>query len=317
MFQRVQRVLLVSHVSPDGDTIGSALALAWALRKRGITCRLSCADAVPAKLSFLPGSEDYANRELTDEDAVFLIDISDPQRIGTEARLTDYDDVPTIVIDHHATNNGYGDINIVRPCESTAQVVLQLFDALDVDLDERIATCLLAGLVTDTCCFRTSNTTSEALTTAVRLMDAGASLGRITEAVYSHRPMGALGLWGEAMRRARLDQGVLWTTLSRESLCRCEADWADSKGLVEFLRDFDGANVVALFRQIDENTVDISLRSRMGYNVAEVAVAFGGGGHPQAAGCTISAELEVVTRRVLSSLVRVAEEASSAEHGQS
>lgn len=302
-----ERVMLVAHVSPDGDTIGSVLGLAWALRKRGVTCRLACADPVPQHLRFLPGSDAFAARKLSGEQPVILVDISDPQRIGLVESMVSYGDVSTIVIDHHATNQGFGDVNLIAAVESTAQLILELIDALEIELDPRIATCLLTGLVTDTRCFRTNNTTSKALSVAARLMEVGAPLGRITEAVYNHRPDSALRLWGEAMRRGQLKGGVLWTAISQSLFRDCEADSSDAKGLVEFLRGFDGARIAAVFREIDGGMVDVSLRSRAGYDVAQVATRFAGGGHPQAAGCTLEGPLEEATQRVVAELLEVAQ----------
>ena len=184
---RSERVLVVSHVSPDGDTLGASLGMAWALRARGLFVRLACADPVPADLHFLPGCDAYTQEGPGDEDLIMVIDASDLERIGHIYRADAFEATPVVNIDHHVTNLRFGDIDYLTPKASTAELVLDLITDWGIPLDKVIATCLLTGMVTDTRGFRTNSATAEVLRATVRLVDAGASLPAIMDAVFNHR----------------------------------------------------------------------------------------------------------------------------------
>lgn len=299
---RVQRVLVVSHVSPDGDTLGASLGMAWALRARGLSVRLACADPVPGDLRFLPGWDDYTQDGPAGEELILVIDASDLERIGRIYDAAAFDAVPVVDIDHHVTNLRFGNINYLAPKASTAELVLDLVTAWGIPLDKIIATCLLTGMVTDTRGFRTNSATAEVLRATVRLVDAGASLPAIMDAVFNHRPLELLRLWGLAMSAARVADGVLWLEVSQEMLRQAEATPAAAKGLVNFMSTFDGPCVTAVFRELESHQVEISLRSRPSVDVSGVALAFGGGGHPQAAGCTVAGRLADVREKMLAAL---------------
>jgi phosphoesterase RecJ-like protein len=300
--KHAKQALLVSHIMPDGDTIGSALGLAWALRKRGVGAHLSCDSPVPPALRFLPKSTDYGSLGRTDEDVVFVIDCSDVGRMGSIYDAKAFGQVPVINIDHHVTNTRFGDINLVIPKASTAEIVVDLLEYLDIPLDETIATCLLAGVVTDTQGFRTSNTTADVLRTACTLIDAGASLVQVTDAAFNHRSLAMLRLWGPVLANAQLSDGVLWSEVTQDLVREAGGDSSTSSGLVNFLSAFDEARVAVLFRELETKQVDVSFRSSPGIDVSGIALAFGGGGHAQASGCVIKGDLADVRKRVLNAL---------------
>ena len=305
LLEKAHRVLLVSHVMPDGDTLGSALGLAWALRQRGLEVRLSCADTVPKPLRFMPGSQDYALRSRTDEEVIFVIDSSDLERIGRVYDAAAFAAVPVVNIDHHVTNLCFGNINWVEPKAATAELILELVRYLGIPLDARIATCLLTGLVTDTQCFRTHSTTADSLRAAGTLMDAGASLAAIVRAVFNHRSLPMLRLWGQALSNIQCSGGVLWTEISQDMLHRVGADEEASRGLANFLGTLDDAPVSVVLRELKGGLVDVSLRSSADVDVSKVALAFGGGGHAQAAGCLVKGTLAEVRERLLAALRQV------------
>lgn len=296
------KALIISHVMPDGDTIGSGLGLSWALRGLGIETRLSCAEPVPPSLRFLPGSNEYSPCTRTDEEAVFIVDCSDLQRIG------DYHDIeavrrgPIVNIDHHITNTRFGTINCIEETAATTQLVLDVITELGIALDATIATCLLTGLVTDTRGFRTYGTDAHAMAAATRLMNAGAVLAQITDAVFNHRSMATLRLWGPAFTRAQLHDDVLWTEITRELLAESNTQVTDTTGLVNFLSTLHKPRVAIVFREMDATTIDVSMRSTIDVDVSVVAYALGGGGHRQAAGCQIEGSLAKVRERVLGML---------------
>ena len=302
-----ERALVISHIMPDGDTIGSALGLAWGLRACGLKVRLSCADAVPSNLTFLPGSGDIRRRRWTNEDIIIAIDASDSARLGDMYDASADGTVPLINIDHHATNRSYGDLNLVRITAATAELVYELLSHMGVALDARIAICLLTALVTDTLCFRTANTTADTLRTAIALSEGGASLPEVTQAVFSHRSMDTLRLWGPALSEARLDGQVLWTAISSAQVDDGVGLASASNGLVSFLGTIDDARVSVIFRELDGH-VDVGIRSRPDIDVSGVATTFGGGGHAQAAGCLVEGSLATVRQALLTALNRAVAE---------
>ena len=295
-------VLLISHIMPDADTLGSALGLAWALRKSGHEVRLSCADRLLNDLSFLPGSEAFAARSRTDEHLVVAIDASDIERIGRVYEPERFAGVSLVNIDHHVTNTHYGQINWVVPKSSTAELIYDLVCVMEIPLDPTIATCLLAGVVSDTRGFRTSSANIGTLRTATDLVEAGASLPDVADALFNHRSPGILPLWGAAFARAQISDGILWTEVSREMLAESGADLSASSGLVNFMSTLDGARVAVVFREVAEGDIDVSFRSSPGVDVSAVAAALGGGGHPQASGCQVRGSLAEARERVLAAL---------------
>ena len=300
--ERVQRVLIVSHVMPDGDTIGSALGLAWALRTRGLEVRLACADPVPATLHFMPGVQDVADRGLTDEQLVVAIDCSDQGRMGHAFEAERWQRVPLINIDHHVTNTLYGTHNDVGETAATAELVLETVTYLGIPQDSRIATCLLTGIITDTRCFRTRNTTSAALRAALTLIEAGASLTDVTDAVYNHMPLAMLRVWGPALAQVQQADGIVWTEVTQAMLRAAGLGPEASDGLTNYLSTFHEARVAVVFQEQEDGRVDVSLRSVPAVNVAVIARAMGGGGHPQASGAMLPGPLPAVRERVLAAL---------------
>lgn len=298
-----ERFWVVSHISPDGDTVGAALGLAWALRAQGKTVRLACADPIPLELSFLPGTEEFSARGLGDEEVIFCIDASDPARLGPLYEVEAFRRAPVINLDHHITNTQYGTVNWVLPLASTAEVVLKVLHGIGLSVDRTVATCLLTGLVTDTRGFRTTNTSPETLRHACDLVEAGAPLAEIMEAVFDHRAFRTLRVWGAVLSEMQIEEGVLWAELPLALLQSHNADATASKGLVNFMSTCAEAEVTVLLREMEDGQgVDVGLRARPGYDVSVVALAFGGGGHPQAAGCQLRGTLQEAKERLLPAL---------------
>jgi phosphoesterase RecJ-like protein len=208
--------------------------------------------------------------------------------------------LPLINIDHHVTNTLFGTVNWVDPTSvSTTQMILELADALDWKLTQQVAACLLTGLVTDTRSFRTSNVDARAMRAALRLMEAGASLSETTRRSLDQRPLSLVRLWGEAIGDIHLEGDILWTGVTRKMRRRWVLAEDGTAGLTNMLSGVREANVVIVFTERDDGTVDVGMRAAPGYNVADVALKLGGGGHPQASGCTLEGGLADVKDRVL------------------
>ena len=295
-------ILMITHVAPDGDAIGALLGLGWLLRAQGKEVTLACEDPVPEIYAWLAGSGEIVQQVGGHYDLVVSLDCSDERRLGNVFH-GGLSGIPLLNIDHHVTNTRFGTVNWVDPQSvSTTQMILQLARTLDWEVTEPVAVCLLVGLVTDTRSFRTYNMDTAAMRAALHLMEAGASLNEITRRVLDQRLLASVRLWGQAIARLQLEGAVLWTEVTREMRRRWGLGENGDSGLANFLSGVRESNVVVVFTERDNGTIDVGMRSGPGWDVAQVALRLGGGGHPQAAGCTLEGDLEGVKRQVLAEL---------------
>jgi phosphoesterase RecJ-like protein len=299
-----QRILLITHVSPDGDAIGSLLAMGSLLRDQSKQVTLACEDPVPDGVTWLPGSSEIARQADGSVDLVISLDCSDRDRMGNvyRDRLTS---VPLLNIDHHITNTRFGALNWVEPsCVATAQMVLYLAQTLGWQVTQPVAECLLAGIVTDTRSFRTSNVDAATLRAALQLVEAGASLSQVARQSLDQQPLAQVRLFADAVSSLHLEDGILWTRVTRAMRQRWAVSDNGTSGLSNSLAGVREAQVVVVFTERDNGTIDVGFRAAPGYDVSRVAAGLGGGGHPLAAGCTLSGDLEQVQDHVLDQVRR-------------
>ncbi len=294
-----RRILLVSHVAPDGDAIGSLLGLASLLREEGKELTLACEDPVPEIYAWLPDSGTIVRQGSGAYDLVISLDCSDARRMGSvfhEGLAA----VPLLNIDHHVTNTLFGTVNWVDPSSvATTQMILSLADALGWALSPDVAACLLNGMVTDTRSFRTYNMDTRAMRAVLRLMEEGGKLNEIARRALDQRPLASVRLWGEAIDRLHTDGEILWTEVTRAMRMRWDLKENGDSGLTNFLSGVRESKIVVVFTERDNGTIDVGMRAAPGYDVAKVAYRLGGGGHPQAAGCTLDGDMAAVRERVL------------------
>jgi len=300
-----ERILIIGHVSPDGDAIGSLLGLGLALRPRKASVVLACADRVPEQHRHLPHWDSIVQRPRGEFDLVVSLDCSDLQRLGSAYDVAALADVPLLNVDHHATNVFFGTVNWVEPtAAATAEVLVSLVHALEIPFTVEIATCLLYGIIMDTLGFRTPNTTPETIESAVELTRAGAPFVELTDRAFGHRPLSTIRLWGQALQRMQLQGRIVWSEITQDMRQATEYTEMGDAGLVNFLGTADEADIAVVFRELDGGQVDVSIRASPQYDVSGVALSLGGGGHPQAAGCTLPGPLGAVQSRVLSLLAQ-------------
>ena len=298
--------VFVSHVKPDGDTLGAGLALGLALRAMGKRVAYFQQDPVPRNLRFLPDADRVAREIPADfpADALWVFcDMSDTARAGEFLPKIDRENI--LDIDHHLGNSHFGKFNYVLPHEcSTGTCVMHLMRALGVDTDADIATALLTTIMTDTGGFMHSNTSPEVLELSAELMRAGASKEQITEEIFANKRLAALKLLGGAIEAAKLehDGRYLWSYVDDAMLARYGADGEDTEEIVNHLRSVGGVEVSALFKEID-GEIRASLRSSGRINVQAVAARLGGGGHFRASGLTFVGRLEDAAKAVDAALV--------------
>lgn len=297
------RPLLVCHIAPDGDAIGSMASLGQAIRQMGREPAMACADPVPLQFDFVPGAESIVQEVSAPFDLVISLDCSSLDRLGGFPQMPSFAGTPLVNIDHHVTNTHFGDVNLVdAQAASTAGIVLRLLEYMACPLDAQLATSLLTGIVADTRGFRTSNVTAEVLDEALRLVKAGASLPDLARRVLDRRPVSAIRLWGAALASMRVENRVIWTCIPRTvSHAANHADGGDA-GLVNFLVGANDVDAAAVFVEQDGEKIDVGLRAAPGFDVAQVALQLGGGGHALAAGCTMSGPLEQARQQLLALL---------------
>lgn len=309
-----ERMVLACHIAPDGDAIGSLLGLGHTLEQLGKAVALLCDDDLPRKLLFLPGSGRIC-RAVPDGFAPTLLvalDSSDPERLGSASQSLLNGSLPVLNLDHHITNVNFGTVDLVLPaCTSTAEVVVHLIDALGAPIDEVAAVGLLAGIVTDTQVFSTSNVTPATLEAASRLMTVGANLHYVINMAYNRHSLAALQLWGIGLTNMQFENGILWTALSQDARQMAGLTKVSDRGLSSLLLSAEEANLAVVFKEKPDGRVELSLRARPGYDIASVALALGGGGHPLAAGATIDGPLDEAIQRVLTMLREQAQDASN------
>ena len=298
--------VFVSHVKPDGDTLGAGLALGLALRAMGKRVHYFQQDPVPRNLRFLPDSDRVSRAVPADlpEDALWVFcDMSDMSRAGEFLPKLERRNV--LDIDHHLANSHFGALNYVLSDEcSTGTCVLRLLRAMRAPITPDIATCLLTTIMTDTGGFMHSNTTASVLRVSAELTDLGANKEEITERIFANKRFAAIRLLGHALGTARLehDGKYCWSVVDDEMLARFAADGEDTEEIVQHLRAVEGVDVAALFKAY-EGDVRVSLRSNGRVNVQSAAGRLGGGGHFRASGLTFVGAVDDAIAAVRDALV--------------
>ena len=303
--RRRKTFVMVSHVKPDGDTLGAGLALGIALRAIGKAVFYFQQDPVPRNLRFLPETN-RVSRALPadlDREALWVFcDMSDASRAGEYLPAVDRKNI--LNIDHHLGNSHFGFLNYVLSTEtSTGTCVIKLLDALGVAVDRDIATCILTTIMTDTGGFMHSNTSPDVLRLSARLMEIGADKEEITQEIFANKRLAAQHLLGQSLSRARLEEhgAYCWSFVDDAMLAACNADGEDTEEIVQHLRAVEGVEVAALFKAFD-GEVRVSLRSSGKVNVQAAAARLGGGGHFRAAGLTFKGDLTDAIARVSEAL---------------
>lgn len=301
--QAAEHIYLATHIDPDGDAIGSLLGLAWTLRNLGKDVTAACADPVPEAYTFLPGSDDITRRPPADEDLIISLDAGSLDRLGELYAPERFADRSLVNIDHHVTNTRFGDVVLVDlEAAATAEILYLVIDRLGIPLTLRATTCFLTGIMTDTRSFRTSNTTPRVLLVATMLMQSGAPLTEIAQQVFESKPMASLCLLGQALRAMHKVDRVIWSQVTQEMIRQCDAKPEDASSIINLLNSTREADMAILFREDSDGSIDVGFRSKPGINVSEIAVALGGGGHPQASGCRLPGPLPDARERVLTTV---------------
>ncbi|MFF3868016.1 bifunctional oligoribonuclease/PAP phosphatase NrnA [Micromonospora sp. NPDC001898] len=306
---QAERVSLAAHINPDGDSLGSAIALGLALRALGKDVCVSFGNdpsIVPTSLSFLPALElvvspaDFPERP----EVLVVLDTASRDRMGSLANRIDTAKA-VIIIDHHATNPGFGTYSLIdSEAEATAAITEELLTRLGVDLTRDIATALYAGIASDTGSFKYPNTTSKTHRLAAKLLDAGVQQDVVGRHLWDMASVGYLKLLSVVLADARLEAdaagglGIIWTTVRRNDRDRFGVAMDATEGIIDIVRKAREAEVTIVFREDDKGLYQVSLRSNGRLDVGAVCTALNGGGHRLAAGFTAHAGQERALMRL-------------------
>jgi phosphoesterase RecJ-like protein len=300
--------IIATHINPDGDGLGSAIALSTALQKIGKKTILLCKDPVPNQYKFLPGQERVITFESLQPSAfslqpLILVDCNDIDRIIDKSQTSHFQ-LPTsyfsVVIDHHESERPFGDIRWVMPdSAATGLMIFYIIKALGIQITEEMAVNLYSAIAVDTGNFRYENTTPEVLRVAADLKEAGAKSHVIYRELFESWSGGRFDLFMKVLNTLQKEDGIAIVQVTRRMFEETSTSPDDVEHFVEFPRIMKDVKVSVLFREIEDNCYKISLRSKDDINVARVAEAFGGGGHKNAAGCRIKADFETAKKEIL------------------
>ena len=306
--KKADKIVILTHEAPDGDAVGSSLAMKLALKELG-----KQADVIITEYSrlfkFLPGAEEIKQEsDIKEYDLAISMDCADLKRLdgGEEYFETAK---RKIVIDHHGSNKMFGDLNFVNPASTACcEVLAGMFEYFGININKEIGTCLVTGIITDTGGFRYSGVTSETFEFTAELLRKGVKVSDIYKRVLDTKTIANFELNKLVVNRMEiLEEGrVTFTYITAEDLEKVNAEPGDHEGLVEIGRDIEGVEVSIFIREEKEiNGYKVSLRSNDYVNVSDVCLLFGGGGHIHAAGCVMLEDMETVKKKLLNELKKV------------
>jgi phosphoesterase RecJ-like protein len=305
-----QRFAVLSHVRPDGDALGSQLALALSLQKLGKDVTVWNEDGLLEKYNFLPGGERLiqAPREPQDFDVAVALDTATQNRLGTAGESV-RSAKTWINIDHHPSNPGYGDLVHIDPTSpATGQILFELIQSEQLPMDHAIAENLFVAISTDTGSFQYPNTTARTFEIGAELLRHGVDVGRISQLLYENYPRRRTELLRELLGTMRFEAGgkIASFTLSLKVAADLKVKPEDNEGLIDHLRAIHGVIVAIFFEELTDGKVRVSMRSKSeAVDVSAICQKFGGGGHKLAAGTRVRGTLAEVEQKILKAICDV------------
>ncbi|HEX3025701.1 MAG TPA: bifunctional oligoribonuclease/PAP phosphatase NrnA [Clostridia bacterium] len=296
-FTSADKILILSHLSPDGDTLGSAFALCRALLKMGKKARVICSDPFPEKFKYM---YDGLEMEEFSPAAIVSVDIASRNLFGR--KLEPFTDKVDFCIDHHPSNTGYAARTLLNPeAAATCEIILELVKLLGVEINNFIADCIYTGLATDTGCFRYSNTTPQTLRCAAEMMERGAQAAKISKRMFETLSRPRLEMERQVLNSLEYyyEGKVALVYVTREMCEKTGVPDSDLEGIPSIPVRIEGVLAGITIKEKSPEIYKISLRTNSGVNASEICSNFGGGGHAAAAGCQIEGSLAQVREKIL------------------
>jgi phosphoesterase RecJ-like protein len=296
LIRRRNNILIVSHRSPDGDTLGCAFGLHYALKSLGKKSRVACSDGFPERYYFL--YENYSPEDF-DPEFIIAVDIADTNLFGE--KLRELSSHVGLCIDHHSSNSFYAENTLLKSCAAATEIIYSVIKELGVEIGPDIACCIYTGLATDTGCFKFSNTTDQTHTVAAEMIRSGAPYKLINYRMFDMKSRSRIAVEREVYNSMEFFYGekCALSYIPMDLMEKSGADEYEIEGIAALPRQIEGVEIALTLRESKKDSFRVSIRSSDNYNSALVASAMGGGGHATAAGCTLSGNFEECKARLI------------------
>lgn len=306
--KKAEKVVVCGHSMPDGDSIGSTIAMGEVLKSLGKDVTMITPDEVPQMYGFLPSINELVRLQSlpNDFDTAVVVDCTDLNRIN--APLSEgLAKIPVIInIDHHVSNQYYGSFNYVDPkAAATAELIFNLAKALEISISKEMAISLYTSIVMDTGSFRYENTTEKTHRISAELVEMGVNVALVNSYLFENKELTGLRLLGRSLCNLNVtDCGrVAWISIPYELTKEIGAKDEHAEGIINYPRRVAGVQVGLLFREITPNRIKVGFRSKDTIDVNKIAAVFGGGGHPRAAGCQLEMPIKAAEKEVLETVI--------------
>lgn len=298
LLKEVDNVLILTHQSPDGDTLGCAYSLCRALQKLGKKAKITCADVIPDKYSYM---FDAIEEQEFEHQYVVAVDVADTKLLGKA--LSQYADCVDLCIDHHGSNTRYAKKLLLDECAACCEIVYDVINFMGVEMDERIAECIYTGISTDTGCFKYSNTTGHSHIIAAKLMDTGFDFFKINRLMFEIKSRELIELELKVWEGIEyyIDGKVAVMTLTKDMIDNAEPGTLES--IAPMPRQVEGVRCGVTLKQHDDEVYRISVRTGHELNASSICARLGGGGHIRAAGCSCQGTRQQVLDKLLNSII--------------
>lgn len=312
MFEQVncaKKILIISHINPDGDTLSSMCALKLAIgEKADMLIQNAKGEGAPEIYKFLPKIDEAKTLKNIENvyDLIITVDVASPDRIVSPARQIFDRAQKTINIDHHKTNKGFGKINIIDPnASSCGEVLYEIFVKQKINITKEIADCLYVAILTDTGCFKYDNTSIRTFEIATDLVRKGIDSADLAQRCYDNKSKNMVMFQTHCLNKAKFlhQDRLCYTVIQDSDMKKFDAKDEYTEGICESLRSINSVEVAFVMKEINENSVKVSLRSKF-FDVTKVTARFGGGGHWRAAGCTINKPLKIALNLLIEEIER-------------
>ena len=297
LINKSQNILVISHKKPDADTLGTAICCKIWLSKYGKNITMACIDKPTSVFNFLPYLDEFVDCfDIANFDLVMIVDSGANYMTGFHVKYSNLfaSGVPIINIDHHASNDMYGTVNIVESeAASTTVILYKMLKEFNVDIDNKMATCLLAGIYSDTGSFMHSNTSKNVFEISADLMNKGAHVSVLSHQMFCNKPVSTLKLWGKALENAYITNDNIVMSVVRESDYKeVNAKPEELSGVIDYLNMVPGSKFTVLINEDRKGNIKGSFRTRNdNVDLSKIAASFGGGGHPKASGFSMPGKL--------------------------
>lgn len=305
---KANNILVISHRKPDSDTLGAAICMRIFLKKLGKEVTLACVNKPSNSFSFFPYINEYVdNFELKNYDRIVIVDSGASYMTEFHFKYENLfkSGIPILNIDHHASNDNFGTINIVKPEKASTTVILyEMLTQWGVEIDAEMASCLLTGIYGDTGSFMHSNTNKEVYAISADLMEKGAKIAEISKNLFRKNSLSTLKLWGKVLEKAYItSDNVVMSVIKQDDYETVGAHPENLSGVIDYLSMVPDTKFAVLINEDRKGNVKGSFRTRKeGVDLSRIAAVFGGGGHPKASGFSIPGKLEEeVSYRIVNS----------------